>query len=93
MDRELHRARLDEHKRKLTYEAPLDSLPNGCFLHTDRGAWLVWDEALYLWAPEGYTCKEPRRQHHVASVLTPEPIVQCFRNGYVPELHSSLRAL
>jgi hypothetical protein len=93
MDRELHLARLDERKSKVTFEAPLGSLPNGCFVHTDRGAWLVWDDALYLWTPEGYTRKEAREERRMVPVLTPKPIVECFLNGYTPEVHASLRAL
>ncbi|HLK63339.1 MAG TPA: hypothetical protein VKU19_07860 [Bryobacteraceae bacterium] len=90
IDVELHGARLDSRKRKLTYQAPLESLPNGSFVNIDGSAWLVWDDALALWSPAGYVRKDPRPPHQIATVLTPEPIIRCFQNGYVPETHPSL---
>lgn len=87
MDLELHRA------RKLTCQAPLSSLPNGTFVEIDSAPWLVWDDALYLWTPEGYTRRKPRRNRASVTVLTPQPIVECFRAGYTPETHASRRAL
>src|SRR6266849_1342142 len=40
IDAELHRTRLDTRGTKRTYEAALDSLPNGCFVQLDGSAWL-----------------------------------------------------
>ena len=90
IDAELHHARVDERKRKVTYEALLNSLPNGCFVQIDGAAWLVWDDGLHLWTPERYTQKERRPGSLTVTVLTPQPIVQCFRRGYVPKTHPSL---
>ena len=84
IDAELHSA------RKVTYQAPLASLPNGCFVEINAAAWLVWHEALYRWSPEGYVSREPRAGRTV-TVLTPAPIVECFRAGYLPQIHESYR--
>jgi hypothetical protein len=92
MDAELHRNRIDRHGRKVTYEAECDSLPNGCFVEIDGSAYLVWEDALFLWTPERYASKE-RRPRGSVTVLTPKPIVQCLQHGYEPEIHASLRAL
>ncbi len=89
MDAELHRARL----KKVTYRAPLDSLPNGSFVAIESHAWLVLDNALLLWTPDGYTKKIPRPGNSLVAVLTPRPIVECFRNGYQPEIHASSRSV
>jgi hypothetical protein len=93
MDRGLHRARIDRQRRKVTYEAELDSLPNGSFVAIDDSSpYLVWEDALFLWTPEWYARKERRRSGPV-TVLTPQPIVRCFRQGYVPQVHDSARGL
>jgi len=85
MDAELHRARVDGQGRKVTYEAPLESLPDGCFVEMNGGAWLVWEDVLRLWTPEGYTTRMRRPDQSTVTVLTPRPSVECFRRGYRPE--------
>jgi hypothetical protein len=93
MDEDLHRARIDEQGGKVTYEAALDSLPNGCFVEIDGGAHLVWDDALLLWTPEGYTKRARRPVGVTATVLTPGPTVECIRGGYEPAVHASALAV
>jgi hypothetical protein len=93
IDAELHRTRVDSRKRKVTCKAALNSLPNGCFVQIDGAAYLVRDDALFLWTPERYTRKDCRPGRLTVTVLTPQPIVQCFRQGYEPETHDSLHAL
>src|SRR3984957_13591197 len=45
MDLELHPARIDRGK-KVTYEAALSSLPDGCFVLIEGRAYLIWRGAL-----------------------------------------------
>jgi hypothetical protein len=92
MDGELHPARIDRRK-KVTYEAPLRSLPDGCFVRIERGAYLVVGDALLLWTPEGYAKRDAQPKDSIVTVLTPEPIVGCFRQGYRPEIHETARCL
>jgi hypothetical protein len=92
MDLELHGARIDK-GRKVTYDASLNSLPDGCFVQVEGYAHLVWENALLLWTPEGYARPDARPKGPRVTVLTPEPIVECFREGYKPEVHSSRLAL
>ena len=91
MDLELHPARIDKRGEKLTYEAALGSLPDGCFVRVDGRSYLVQGGALLLWTPEGYLQREVVQQDLVATVLTPGPIVECFRQGYLSEIHESAR--
>lgn len=93
IDAELHRNRVDSRGRKVTYDAALNSLPNGCFVQIDGSAYLVWNDALLLWTPEGYMKKDRRPNRLDVTVLTPKPIVQCLRRGYQPELHASFGSL
>ena len=92
IDAELHRARIDARGRKLTYDAAMNSLPNGCSVEIAGSAYLVWDEALLLWTPERYAEKHRRPNGITVTVLTPRPIVECLRHGYEPEIHESARA-
>ncbi len=90
IDEILHRARLDERKRKRTYEAALHTLPNGSFVQINRAPYLVWNDVLALWTPEAYRKKDRRPADDVmVTVLTPRLIVECFRQGYVPEIHET----
>ena len=93
IDAELHRTRVDTRRGKLTYGAALNSLPNGCFVQVEGAAYLVWDDALLLWTPDGYTKRNRRPNDLIVTVLTPQPIVQCFLQGYEPEIHGSWRVL
>jgi len=92
MDLELHPARIDR-GQKVTYEAALSSLPDGSFIQVEGSAHLVWRDALALWTPAGYASKRARQGDLVVTVLTPKPIVECFKKGYAPEIHSSWRLL
>jgi hypothetical protein len=93
IDAELHAARIGRQGRKLTYDAPLDSLPNGCFVQIDGSPWLFHDDALLLWTPERYARKHRRPSGLTVTVLTPRPTVECLRRGYQPLIHDSWRAL
>jgi hypothetical protein len=89
IDAELHPARIHSRGAKVTYEAALNALPDGCFVQIDGSSYLVWEEALLLWSPEGYLKKEHRPNGLTVTVLTPEPIVRGIRQGYRPEIHKS----
>ena len=93
IDLELHRTRTNSRKGKISYQSPWNSLPDGCFVQIDGASFLVWGGALLLWSPAGYTMKRDRPADLTVSVLTPEPIVRCIRQGYIPEIHRSSLAL
>src|ERR1700676_5223498 len=54
MDLELHPARFDRRRKKVTYQAALRSLPDGCFVQLDGSACVIWQDSLLVWTPEGY---------------------------------------
>jgi hypothetical protein len=93
IDAVLHPERIDRLGRKVTYEAPLDSLPDGCFVSIEGSSYLLWIGALLLWSAEGYGAKLPRTDISNVTVLTPEPLVQCIRAGFVPGVHQSSQTL
>lgn len=93
IDRELHRARIDGLKQKITYQADSKALPDGCFVQIGDASYLVWRDGLLRWSPEGYVERHGRPRQGDVTVLTPEPIVRCLGHGYEPEIHQSARAL
>jgi len=90
MDLGLDPARIDQRK-KITYEAALNTLPDGSFVQIQGSAYLVWRDALMLWTPEGYARRDARPTDSIVTVLTRGPIVECFRQGYRPEIHETAR--
>ena len=91
MDLELHPARIDA-RQKVTYQAAMGSLPDGYFIEIEGRAYLVWGDTLLLWTPQGYAGRQTRPMDLTVRVLTPEPIVDCMRHGYRPQIHESARA-
>jgi hypothetical protein len=93
IDRELEKARLDKRTGKITYKAAADSLPNGCFVELNAAYHLVWNGHLYQWSPGAYASKRPMPSGLSVTVLTPQPFVRCFTQGYKPAIHPSASAL
>jgi hypothetical protein len=89
IDAELHRHRINKQRSKITYEDALDQLPNGVFIQLEEKPYLVLDDALLLWTPERYANKIHKPPGLTVTVLTPRPIVECFRQGYQPKIHQS----
>src|SRR5690606_20542644 len=55
IDRALHRERVEPRTHaKITYEAPIESLPDGAFVALEGAAYLVWRGSLRRWSFGGY---------------------------------------
>ena len=87
IDAELHRKRIGLDGQKVKYQAAVQKLPDGCFIEIEGSPFLIWNDRLLLWTPEGYSHSARRHSDLTVTVLTPEPIVECFRRGYRPEIH------
>ena len=86
MDFELHSARINRGK-KVTYQASLRSLPDGCFVEMQGSPYVLLDGSLSRWTPARYTRSQKLSGNPVMTVLTPAPAVECFRMGYQPHVH------
>jgi hypothetical protein len=86
MDDEIHAHRLQK-RQKVTYRCELDDLPDGTFVALDGRAWLVLDSELLAWSDRGYDERRARPVRTEVEVLTPRPIVEVIKAGYVPDVH------
>lgn len=90
VDRVLHAERTDRSGAKVTFEAPLSSLPLGAFVEIDGEALLVWRQGLTRWSFSGYSAaKMQPAQLTRLRVLTPESIVRTLAVGFRPTVHPS----
>jgi hypothetical protein len=93
VDRALHAARiLPRRGTKVTFAAPVVSLPDFTFLRTDDGPVVILGDRLLPWAPGAYGSPLPRPASGLVEVLTPRPTVEALRAGYRPVLHPSAGA-
>lgn len=87
MDAVLHRERLDaaRNKRLHPLPMPMQALPDGTMLTSDRQSYLVLDTTLLLWTAAGY--RPAPRSPIGARLLTPPSTVNALAAGYHPLLH------
>jgi hypothetical protein len=93
LDDQLHTERLDRHRKKQTFLASLDELPDGVIVQqvgTPDQAYLIWRGRLLLWSPGGYLKNVRPREGEDVLVLTPRSTVEALRAGYAPEVHPSV---
>jgi len=98
IDAVLHQERLTEafyvkDKRKRVFTAVADTLPNGTFIQLDKTFYLIWDDAIYPWSPEGYSAGRQRPLPQTVTVLTPPSTVDTLANGYTPIIHDSAQVI
>lgn len=92
LDGVLHAERLTEayyikDRKKRTFTAVLNTLPNGTFILREERPYLVWANALLPWTPSGYELPQTRPGTESVTVLTPRSTVAALGQGYVPPLH------
>jgi hypothetical protein len=90
LDTILQQERLADGK-KVTYVAPLTSLPAGTMILLDDETqpYLVMAEALRPWFLEGYGPPIPKPTGQTVRVLTPRSVVETIGLGFQPEWHGS----
>lgn len=88
IDRALHKARINR-SEKVTFDSPLDDLPDGTICSDGDTSVLIWQGRQHRWSFEGYMPQTTPLTGTV-HVLTPEPLIEVFRQGYRPEVHASV---
>lgn len=90
IDKVLHGERADRSGVKVTFEAPLSSLPLGAVVDINGEAFLVWHQGLKRWSFSGYSGLQlPPSPSTPVRVLTPESVVRTFAGGFRPIVHAS----
>jgi len=89
IDAQLHLERVGTARSKQTYEAKLHELPNGTFVEIDGVAYLLQEDRLLQWSLDGYVGVVSREAEKTVKVLTPKSIVELFRRGLIPHVHTS----
>ena len=94
MDEVLHAERLTQaryikDRKKRTFTAVLNRLPDGTFVLWQERPYLVWEDVLLPWTPTGYEAPIGRPKSGEGVVLTPPSTVAALAHGYRPVLHAS----
>jgi hypothetical protein len=82
----LHRERIKTDKSKVTFEADIRSLPDGCFVLLNDRPFLIFNGMLYRWSPFGYEKGVDLPDVEMLPVLTPKSVINVFRAGYVAQV-------
>lgn len=88
VDRHLHRHRVTRRRVQVRYRAASAGLPDGTFVMVDRAdhmAFLNWRGRLWHLCPEDGGYLDAGWPPAQVTVLTPAPVVDVLRAGYVPE--------
>ncbi|MFK7744163.1 MAG: hypothetical protein AB8B47_03845 [Roseobacter sp.] len=81
-----HRAHMRPYRQRRV-ELPLDDLPDGTFVQTPTGqSALVLGDALVPFAPSGYQPRVIRPRGITLPVLTPVPLINALRGGYLLDM-------
>ena len=90
MDAALHPARVRKDRSQVRYWAELSGLPQGVFVLWEGAPHLVANDAIYHYTTKGYGMPLPLDRAGQVEILTPAPMVDVLRAGYVPMLHVSV---
>jgi hypothetical protein len=92
LDAVLHKERIAG-KQKVVYPERLANLPRGSLvvMEDSKQPYLVLEDTLLAWQPEGYGERMARPDKLVVQVLTPRSVVRTLAHGYQAGIHSSLR--
>lgn len=72
------------------FEADLTKLPDGVFIAEGEAAWLLRNDKMLRWSPEGY--REARPRPAAGFVITPRSVVAALGAGYAAQVHASASA-
>ena len=87
VDRHLHRHRVTRRREQVRFEAPTASLPDGTFVMVDAAdhmAMLIHGGRLWHLSLDDGCYYAAGPAPGTVTVLTPRPVVEVLRAGYVP---------
>lgn len=92
IDKFLHQDRAIRGVKKVTYTEKLTNLPNGVFVELEGKPWLIWQNELHEWHPDGYRDRAEIYGDLNVTVLTPKCMVEIINAGFIPQVDESVMA-
>ncbi|MDE1263071.1 MULTISPECIES: hypothetical protein [Vibrio] len=90
IDKILHQDRAVRGGKKVTYTDMLSNLPDGVFIEQEGKPWLVWNNELHEWRPDGYRARTEICGDLNVTVLTPKCMVDIINAGFIPQVDESV---
>ncbi len=91
IDKQLHLERASRNRDKVLYSANFSEVSEGSFIAIGKETYLFWSGSLHKWSHHGYTeSRSLPSQNETVSVITPYTIVQMYKAGFKPLVHSSI---
>ena len=88
IDKVMHAERTGRSGAKVTFDAPLSSLPFGALVEVSGEAHLVSSQGLMRWSFSGYlTPKVQAATSTCVRVLTPDSVIRTLAAGFRPAVH------
>ena len=89
IDKVLHAERAIPGGGKVSFSAPLNTLPPGTLFENEDRAFLVGRGTVQRWSYEGYSLDPMELDTRPVKVLTPASVVRTFHSGFAPSVHIS----
>ena len=90
LDASLHQERIEMSSQAPRYSNSIEDLPEGVLVtDDDQTAYLVLENQLLRWSPDGYERPQARSIHYPLRVLTPASVVRALAAGYPVNIHST----
>jgi len=86
IDEILHRQRMDSAGNKKTYREEINNLPDGSFIRLAGQPYLIANNRMFRWWPNGYDEGIDLAKTGSAEVLTPPSTVRAILSGYQPQM-------
>lgn len=93
IDRRLHSERANRSREKVLFNAKFCEVPEGALIVLEAEAYLVWGGHLHKWSHHGYAAPQQLpSSNQVVQVTTPKTIIQMYKLGFKPLVHSSIHS-
>lgn len=92
IDHALHAERVARGVDKVTYAAPVQTMPEGSMFEHEEQAFLVHRRRYWLWSFSGYAGAKTVARETIVRVLTPRSVVRVLEAGFKPAVHASADA-